>query len=102
FRPDAAYRIFTSPEFRRVLLRSGLLVRRYRHCGHPHPRKAAMTQTVTPHTEPRRGRRPVEQIRPEGLYRWNEFEDRIPFSRETSSEERRVGNEEKTNNRPNA
>ena len=42
-----------------------------------------MTQTVTTHTEPRRGRHPVDAIRAEGLYRWNEFEDRIPFSRET-------------------
>jgi len=39
------------------------------------------TASTAPH--PRRGRRPVEHIRPEGLYRWNEFEDRIPFSRET-------------------
>ncbi|QDJ57292.1 helix-turn-helix transcriptional regulator [Bordetella hinzii] len=29
------------------------------------------------------GRGPVDAIRPEGLYRWKEFADRIPYSRET-------------------
>jgi len=31
----------------------------------------------------RTGRAPADAIRPEGLYRWNDFADRIPYSRET-------------------
>lgn len=31
----------------------------------------------------RRGRAPADIIRPEGLYPWAAFEDRIPYSRET-------------------
>lgn len=41
------------------------------------------TNTMAPAGAEKRPRRTADVIRPEGLYAWNDFEDRIPYSRET-------------------